>query len=173
LAGKVDRRPDRAHEMYQLHVDGTRRLLEAADEQDVDRVVVASTSGTVGVGEYAEFMADEQSPYREDLLRNWPYYLSKIYAERVCRKFVDETDLEVVLMRPTLLLGPGDVNQSSTNDVVLFLKRKIPATMSGGMSFVDVRDTADAFLRAMEVGKSGEAYLLGQANLRLEEFFER
>jgi len=173
LAGKVDRRPDRAHEMYELHVDGTRRLLEAADEEEVERVVVASTSGTVGVGEHSEFVATEESAYREDLLRGWPYYLSKIYAERVCREFIEDHDLEVVLMRPTLLLGPGDVNSSSTNDVVLFLKRKIPATMAGGISFVDVRDTADAFVRAMDVGNSGDAYLLGQANLTLEELFER
>ncbi len=173
LAGKVDRRPDRAHEMFDLHVDGTRRLLEAADEAGADRVVVASTSGTVGVSEDPEFVADETSPTREDLVRDWPYYLSKIYAERVCRDVAEACDLEVVVMRPTLLLGPGDERESSIGDVVLFMKRKIPATMSGGISFVDVRDAADGFVRGMEEGTAGESYLLGQANLTLEEFFER
>lgn len=173
LAGKVDRRPDHAHEMFELHVDGTRRLLEAADRAGVERAVVASTSGTVGVSESPDRVATEESPTREDLVRDWPYYLSKIYAERVCRDVADERDIEVVVMRPTLLLGPGDERESSIGDVVLFMKRKIPATMSGGISFVDARDAADGFIRAMEDGEAGESYLLGQANMSLADFFER
>jgi dihydroflavonol-4-reductase len=173
LAGKVDRRPDHAHEMFELHVDGTRRLLEAADRAGVERVVVASTSGTVGVSESPDQVATEESPTREDLVRDWPYYLSKIYAERVCRDVADERDIEVIVMRPTLLLGPGDERESSIGDVVLFMKRKIPATMSGGISFVDARDAADGFIRAMEDGTAGASYLLGQANLSLADFFER
>jgi len=173
LAGKVDRRPDRAHEMYELHVEGTRRLLDALTDIEVDKIVVASTSGTVGVSEDPNVVATEESDTKESILRDWPYYLSKIYAERVCRQLADAHDLPIVLMRPTLLLGPGDWRGSSTNDVVLFLKGEIPAVMSGGISFVDVRDAADAFVRAMERGTPGEAYLLGAVNLALAEYFER
>lgn len=173
LAGKVDRRPEGAHLMYDLHVEGTRRLLGALVDRDVEKVVVASTSGTVGVSKDPNFVATEDSPTAEPLVKDWPYYLSKIYAERVCRRFHRDHDLPVVLMRPTLLLGPGDRRRSSTGDVVLFLKKKIPGLMSGGLSFVDVRDTAEAFRLAMERGEAGESYLLGQVNLSLSEFFER
>jgi dihydroflavonol-4-reductase len=173
LAGKVTRDRSRAHEMYSLHVEGTRRLFGALLEEDVDRIVYASTSGTVGVGESPDFLATDDSPMAEPIVRDWPYYLSKIYAERVCEKYVEDHDLPVVIMRPTLLLGPGDRNRSSTGDVILFLERKIPAAMPGGMSFVDVRDTADAFISAMERGDVGETYLLGACNLPISDFLKR
>jgi len=173
LAGKVERRPDRSYEMYELHVDGTRRLLRAAEGRDVDKIVVASTSGTVGVSDDPNFVATEEANTKESIVREWPYYLSKIYAERVCREFYRDRDLPVVLMRPTLLLGPGDWRGSSTDDIALFLKGDIPALMSGGISFVDVRDAADGFIRAMERGEPGQSYLLGAVNLELSEYFER
>ena len=173
LAGRVERDPERAHLMYDLHVDGTRRLLDALRGQPVQKIVVASTSGTVGVSEDPNTIADDHSPSVERLVRRWPYYLSKIYAERVCLRYVEEYDMPVVLMRPTLLLGPGDVNNSSTGDVALFLQRKIPTTPSGGLSFVDVRDVADAFLAAAEKGRPGQAYLLGAVNLTVAKFFRR
>lgn len=174
LAGRVERDPARSHLMYDLHVEGTRRLLDALRDQPVDKIVVASTSGTVGVSTDPDQVADDDSPHAEHVVHRWPYYLSKIYAERVCQRFVDEHDLPIVIMRPTLLLGPGDRKQSSTGDVALFMQQKIPSVPRGGLSFVDVRDVADAFIAAMERAPGdGRTYLLGATNLKLRDFFER
>jgi dihydroflavonol-4-reductase len=173
LAGKVDRSADGAHRMYTLHVEGTRHLLGALLEEQVERIVVASTSGTVGVSESPNVVATEDSEPAEELIRHWPYYLSKLYAERVCDRFAQQHDLPIVLMRPSLLLGPGDWSRSSTGDVIQFLRGDIPVALDGGVSFVDVRDAADAFIRAMRDGEVGESYLLGAANMPLERFFER
>lgn len=173
LAGLVERNPKRAHIMYDLHVEGTRHLLDALRDQPVVKIVYASTSGTVGVSKDPDFIADERSATAEQVVKNWPYYLSKIYAERVVDRFVDKHNMPIVTMRPTLLLGPGDRKQSSTGDVLRFLQKKIPATVEGGLSFVDVRDAADAFILAMEHGKPGQRYLLGACNLTTEQFFRR
>ncbi len=173
LAGRVERDPDQAHLMYELHVEGTRRLLDALREQPVERIVYASTSGTVGVSRDPDFMATDDSPTVENVVRRWPYYLSKIYAERVVERFVAKHDMPIVTMRPSLLLGPGDRQGSSTGDVVLFLQKKIPTSPSGGLSFVDVRDVADAFLLAMERGTPGRTYLLGADNVPFEDYFKR
>lgn len=175
LAGRVERDRSKSHLMYSLHVDGTRMLLDALRDSntEVKKIVVASTSGTVGVGESSDFMADDDSPHAESIVRNWPYYLSKIYAERLCFDYVARFEMPIVQMRPTLLLGPGDFRESSTGDVVLFLNKKVPGVIEGGMSFVDVRDTATAFVKAMEVAEGGETYLLGAENLKVRDFFER
>lgn len=172
LAGRVERDRSKAHEMYALHVDGTRRLLRGAADAGVEKVVVASTSGTIGVGEHPDFVAHDDAPYAEQVVRNWPYYLSKIYAEKTCDALAEETGLAVVQMRPTLLLGPGDRRQSSTGDVVLFMQGRVPAIPSGGLSFVDVRDAASAFVAAMDDAPAGSKYLLGAANMTLEHFFD-
>jgi dihydroflavonol-4-reductase len=173
LAGKVERDRSRAHRMYDLHVEGTRRLLGALVDKDVEKIVYASTSGTVGVSKDPDFVASEDSPTAEKIVKDWPYYLSKIYAERVCAKFIEKHDMPIVMMRPTLLLGPGDRKQSSTGDVVLYLKKKVPAPMPGGMSFVDVRDTADAFIAAMDKASGGDTFLIGATNLSIVEFLKR
>lgn len=172
LAGRVERDADQAHTMYALHVDGTRRLLDALVGTEVKKVVVASTSGTVGVSQHAEDIANDFSPMAENVVRNWPYYLSKIYAERVCDRYVREHELPIVQLRPTLLLGPGDDRRSSTKDVENFLNGKIPTTPPGGLSFVDARDVAKAFVSAADVAEPGSKYLLGSANMTMDAFFE-
>src|SRR5262249_57986308 len=48
LAGAVSRDPDDAQRMMRLHVDGTRRVLERMAAAGVPRMVLASTSGTIG-----------------------------------------------------------------------------------------------------------------------------
>ncbi len=173
LAGRVERDPRDAHLMYELHVEGTRRLLDALREQPVQKIVVASTSGTVAVSADPDALPDEDAPTTEGLVKDWPYYLSKIYAERVCQRFIDTHQLPIVIMRPALLLGPGDRHQSSTGDVVRFLQKKIPASMQGGLAFVDARDAAAAFILAMDHATPGSSYLLGACNLTLDKFFKR
>lgn len=173
LAGRVERDPENAHVMYDLHVEGTRRLLDALREQSIERIVYASTSGTVGVSKNPDFVADHLSPTAEHVVKKWPYYLSKIYAERVVERFVRKYNMPIVTMRPTLLLGPEDLKASSTGDIVLFMRKKIPAAINGGLSYVDVRDAADAFILGMDNGTNGSSYLLGACNLTLEDFFKR
>lgn len=174
LAGKVERDPKRAHRLFTLHVTGTRNLLETvAATENKPRIVYASTSGTVGVTADGRTIPDDEAALATDLVKDWPYYLSKVYAEKAVDSIAARKGLDVVTMRPTLLLGPGDNRLSSTGDVQKFLDKKIPVVPSGGVSFVDVRDTAQAFIAAMSKGRSGGKYLLGSANLTFEAFFER
>jgi dihydroflavonol-4-reductase len=76
-------------------------------------------------------------------------------------------------MNPTLLLGPDDERLSSTKIVLDFLARKVPYCPSGGLSIVDVRDAAAAFIAAAEKGQHQEKYLIGSANMKFSEFFGR
>jgi dihydroflavonol-4-reductase len=67
----------------------------------------------------------------------------------------------------------GGSHGSSTEDVRLFLEGAIPAVPAGGLSFVDVRDAAEAMRLAMERGRGGERYLVGACNLTVRDFFGR
>jgi dihydroflavonol-4-reductase len=168
LAGFVSRDPDDGQRMMRVHIDGTRRLLDAAKAAGVGRVVVASTSGTIAVSKDPEAIADESWPFATELVGNWPYYLSKIYQEKLAATYAN-----VVIVNPSLLLGPGDERQSSTGDVKKFLRKEIPIVPPGGINFVDARDAAQATIAAMERGRAGERYLLGGPNWTLAEFFGR
>jgi len=172
LAGRVSFDPADPRELYALHVDGTRRLLEAAAAAGVKRVILASTSGTIAVSRQ-ERVATEADHYPISLVAGWPYYLSKIYQERTALRIHAETGLPVVVLNPSLVLGPGDERLSSTDAVFKFLERRIPAMPSGGLSFVDVRDASRAFAAALSRGRPGERYLLGGANMSFRDFFGR
>jgi dihydroflavonol-4-reductase len=172
LAGAVSRDPDDAQRMMRLHVDGTRRVLERMAAAGVKRMVLASTSGTIGVSKSEEIL-DESAPYAEEIVAGWPYYASKIYQERLAFEHGERLGIAVVAVNPSLLLGPGDRRLSSTGDVRKFLKRQIPTIPDGGISFVDARDAAAATASALERGRAGQRYLLGGPNWTTKEFFAR
>ena len=171
-AGLVSRRPEDAEELYRVHVDGTKTTLDAARAAGVTRVVLASTSGVVAVTKDPDEVRDERAEAPMDLLARWPYYRSKLFAEKAG---LDRSGpgFEVLAVNPTLLLGPGDDRGSSTGDVVNFLEKKVPFVPAGGLSFVDARDAAAAMILAMERGRAGERYLVSAANLTIEAFFAR
>src|SRR5439155_17329669 len=74
LAGLVSRDPKDSRKMYELHVDGTRNLLNAA--AGLQRIVLASSSGTIGVSRTRR-VATEEDDYPIETGGRWPYYLSK------------------------------------------------------------------------------------------------
>ncbi|HST53933.1 MAG TPA: NAD-dependent epimerase/dehydratase family protein [Pyrinomonadaceae bacterium] len=173
LAGRVARDSQGAHEMYRLHVEGTRVLCEAARASGVRSIVMASTSGTIAVTDAGDIVPDEEWPVPLDIISRWPYYASKLFQERVALENFSGKNRRLVIMNPSLLLGPGDERLSSTKVVLDFLARKIPTVPKGGLSFVDARDAARAFHSAMQAGAHGERYLLGAANWTFEKFFGR
>jgi dihydroflavonol-4-reductase len=172
LAGKVSRDNDDAGEMNRIHVQGTRLLCEAAKEAGVKTIVLASSSGTIAVSEDDQ-VHDETYPPPLEIISRWAYYASKYYQERTVLESFDGDGRRLVIMNPTLLLGPDDERLSSTKVVLDLLGRKIPYTPSGGLSFVDARDAAAVFITALEKGRHQEKYLLGAANMTFAEFFAR
>ncbi len=172
LAGRVSWNPDDAREMYALHVEGTKLLLEEAHAAKVKRIVLASTSGTIGVS-VTDRIATEEDTYPIEVVGRWPYYASKIFEERLALGFCRDKQLPLVVLNPSLLLGPGDDRLSSTSEVLALMNGEIPAVPSGGLSLVDVRDAAEAFANALDRGLLYERHLLGGANLTLREFFDR
>src|SRR5258706_12162916 len=173
LAGKVSREKDESREMYKLHVDGTRLLCDAARKAGVKTIVLASSSGTIAVTEKGDLVPDEKYPPPLDIITRWPYYASKAYQEMAAMERFSGKGQRLVIMNPSLLLGPGDDRLSSTKVILDFMARKINAVPNGGLNFVDVRDTAKAFQVAMQKGRHGERYLLGAVNWTFVKLFDR
>jgi len=167
LAGMVSREPKDNWRLYQTHVEGTRNICEAALRHRPDKLVVVSSSGTIAVSPEPT-VHDETSGYKHDVVGEWAYYLSKIYAEKLALGY----NLPLVVVNPALLLGPGDDRNSSTRDVALFLRGELLAIPNGGMSFVDARDVAAGLIAAMRQGRPGERYLLGGPNWSFRKLIE-
>lgn len=172
LAGLVSFKNEDGRKMYELHVDATRELLKAIVESgQKPRVVLASTSGTIAVSK-TERVGTEADDYPIETVGRWPYYMSKIYEEKLTLELCKKHGLPLVVLNPALLMGPGDDRLSSTWTVVKFLQRDIPAMPGGGMCFVDVRDVAQAAVAALTKGEAYGRHLMG-VNLSMTDFFKR
>ncbi len=173
LAGKVSFRNEDGRAMYALHVDRTRELLEelAARKGSKARIILASTSGTIAVSR-VENVGNESDDYPIREVGKWPYYMSKIFEEKMAIAFCRRHELPLIVLNPSLLLGPGDERLSSTWTIVKFLERDISAMPGGGISFADVRDVASAAEAALTRGELYGRHLMG-VNMSMREFFQR
>lgn len=172
LAGKVSFAYDGAVQMNKIHVEGTRLLCEAAKENGVKNFILASSSGTSAITEDGK-ITDETYPQPVEILSKWAYYASKYYQEKTALKAFSGKGERLVILNPSLLLGDGDDRLSSTKVVLDFMAQKLPITPGGGLNFVDARDAAAAFVKAIEKGRHQERYLLGAVNWTVKEFFAR
>ena len=170
--GMVSRDKGDADKLHRLHVVGTRTALAGLKAAGVKRTVVASTSGTIAVGTDPSQIFDERDDPPLEIIASWPYYRSKLYGEHEALEASSE-GFDVIVVNPSLLLGPGDLRESSTGDVRRFLDRSVPAIPGGGYAFVDVRDAAQGMWLAFERGTPGERYLLNAKNLTIAALFQR
>ena len=175
MAGIVSRSAADEHRMMELHVEGTRKLLALAERSHIKRVILLSTSGTVAISKSPRIIGEEE-PYAIELAGRWPYYMSKIYQEKTAMEWARRTGTELIALRPSLVLGPGDRDLSSCGDVLHFLSGDVPVIPGGGLSFVDVRDVALACQLAIDASLPGlretpRTFLLGSANWSFRRFF--
>lgn len=169
-AGMVSHSRQSPEEMMRFNVDGTLAMVHAAKAIGA-RLVFISSSGTVGCFPFKDMTADEDSPYAEPLVSNWPYYVSKIRAERDARRLASHLGVELTIVRPPVLLGPDDHRHRSTAYVKKVLENKVPAVPRGGMHFTDVRDVASALVRIHELERPRAVYHLPGHATTLREFF--
>jgi nucleoside-diphosphate-sugar epimerase len=170
LAALVRHSRRRSAEVYRTNIEGTLALVRLAATRRC-RIVFVSTSGTVGCFREPEAFADEDAPYREDLIARWPYYHSKLVAERRARSLADELGLDLVIVRPPVLLGPGDHRFRTTGHLLRYLRGRLPFLIRGGIHFADVRDVASALVRAGERPDVRPVYNLPGTACGIAEFF--
>lgn len=170
LAAVIRHSRKNPEDIYQTNIEGLLAMIRLADCLKC-RVVFVSTSGTVGCFDRPDQWADEDSPYCEATVGSWPYYDSKIQAEKMARELAAELGVEFVIIRPPILLGPGDHRNRATAHLQRLLQGKLPFILKGGMHFVDIRDAIPAILKAMRIPKPRPIYHLTGTECSIPEFF--
>jgi nucleoside-diphosphate-sugar epimerase len=145
--------------------EGTLRVLKAARDAGASRVVLTSSFAAVGyspkaVRDYTE--ADWTDPATPGLP---PYPRSKAVAERAAWNFIETEggDTQLVVVNPTFIAGPSLVPslRSSLSFFKGIIEGTVPALPRQRFGVVDVRDVADAHVRAMATpAAAGKRYLL-------------
>ncbi|MDA0262880.1 MAG: NAD-dependent epimerase/dehydratase family protein [Chloroflexi bacterium] len=148
---------------------GTANVLAAARQAGVSRTVYTSTVSTVGTPKTG--LGDENTPLDARSLHGY-YKRSKLQAEQEALAMAAD-GMPLVVVNPTAPVGPWDVKPTPTGRMILdFLRRKIPAYLKTGMNLVDVADVVEGHILALEKGRSGERYILGNRNVSLKEIFD-
>jgi nucleoside-diphosphate-sugar epimerase len=145
--------------------EGALRVLRAAREAGVKRVVLTSSFAAIGYGhpvQSAPFTETDWSNLGGDDVM--PYQKSKTLAERAAWNYMDSEDgkLELAVVNPVGVFGPVLGPDYSTS--ILFVQRMMDGAVPGvpNLCFgaVDVRDVADLHLRAMtNPAAKGERFL--------------
>lgn len=154
---------------YRVNVDGTRRILDAAADAGLSRIVYTSTVGALGIPKDGTPGTEETPVGLDDMVGD--YKRSKFLAEEVAREFAGR-GLPVVIVNPSTPVGPGDIKPTPTGQMIVdFLRGKMWAYLDTGLNVVHVDDVAAGHLLAAERGRPGERYILGGWNLTLREIF--
>ena len=152
---------------YNVNVQGTKQLLETAQEVGVERMVYTSTIGAIGLPDDGG-LGTEETPISPSQLAG-DYKRSKYLAEQEVMRLA-RTGLPVVTVNPTAPVGEGDVKPTPTGQIIVdYMLGRMWAYIDTGMNLIDVDDVAIGHLRAMERGRVGERYILGHSNLTLWE----
>lgn len=157
--------PKDENELIRPAVDGTLRVLRAARDAGVKRVVVTSSFAAIGYGH-----GQRDTPYTEE---DWtdlhgsavqPYMKSKTLAERAAWDFIarEGGDMELAVVNPVGIFGPALNGDLSTSIFLVqaMLEGRMPGTPRLWLGVVDVRDVADLHLRAMtDPAAAGQRFL--------------
>ncbi|MCS7221261.1 MAG: NAD-dependent epimerase/dehydratase family protein [Anaerolineae bacterium] len=156
--------------MYEVNVKGTANLLEAASRKRIQKVVYTSTESTIGIDRKTGLGRESIIARPEELTNH--YKRSKFLAEKVALEMAQK-GLPVVVVNPTATIGPCDRKPTPTGRLILsFLNRRIPAYVDTGLNLVNVEDVARGHFLALEKGKVGERYILGNENLTFQAVLE-
>jgi dihydroflavonol-4-reductase len=141
-----------------INVGGTRNVIEACLRTGVRRLVHFSSIHAL-VQEPLEIPVDESRPL-VDSEKYPPYDRSKAAAEKEIRRGI-EKGLDAIIINPTGVIGPYDYQPSFLGEAILSMaQNRLPAMVTGGFDWVDVRDVVGGAMRAEAVAPAGATYLL-------------
>lgn len=150
---------------------GTQKLVRAAEEQGMNRMVHVSSCCVFGGGSLDD-PGTELSEFN-GFRFNSGYINSKYLAQQWILSEVEKKGLPIVVVNPTIMLGPFDTRPSSGEIILRLLRKKFQVCPTGGKNFIDVRDAARATCNALLRGIPGECYLLAGENLTFSALFRK
>jgi dihydroflavonol-4-reductase len=160
--------PSRQEIINRVNIEGTQNMLDLAQRIGVKKMVYVGTANTFSFGS-KEHPGVEDTPYKGDRY-GLDYMDSKYKAHQlVINAF--KNGLDVTIVNPTFMLGAYDSAPSSGAMVLAVYQQKVPGFAPGGRNYICVKDAAVGIANALEMGKAGESYIIGNRNMSYREAF--
>ena len=157
LASVISLSGDRSGSVTATNIDGARNVAEAALKNGVKRFIHCSSIHVFDLKDHGKTINENTIRVTTDS----PVYDRTKYAGELAVRDLIKMGLPAVVIHPTGVIGPGDHRPSRMGKVLIDLSsKKLPALISGGFNWVDVRDVCVGALAAEEFGGIGESYIL-------------
>lgn len=150
--------------LWEVNVSGTTNVIEAAEKAGVKKLVFLSTTGVYG---FTHGAVNEKTPAHAEN----PYEKSKVEGEKMVIEAAEGGKIEACVVRSAMVFGANNYWKGMLH----MLQKKYPLPCSGRNNYqiIYVKELAQAIVKALEKGKSGEIYLAaGKEKPTLNEFCE-
>jgi dihydroflavonol-4-reductase len=150
--------------MTRTATEGSGNLLAAAAAAGVRRVVMTSSSVTLGASYAPEVRAEDSNA--DDDPDEPAYVLAKIAQEREALDAARRLGVDIVFACPTMSVGAFGASLGPSNGLVTsYLADRLRLTWGGGCNIASVQDVAAGHVLLARRGEPGARYVLGGENL--------
>lgn len=154
--------------LYKINVEGTANVVNAALNAGVKKMLHVSSVAALGRIRNGEIIHEKMNWTPET--SNSKYGESKYLGEMEVWRGISE-GMEAVIVNPTIILGPGDWNDSSTA-IFKSAYNEFPWYANGTTGFVDVRDVATVMIALMHAPVTAERFIVSAHNASYRELFD-
>ena len=163
--------PARSPQINTVNIRGTENMIMACLHHKVKRLIYIGTANSFGSGSILD-PGTERNQYKSAKY-GLDYMDSKRVAQDKIMQAVNVKNLPAIVVNPTFMIGPFDSGPSSGAMILALIGNKIPCYTRGGKNYINVKDAAVGIANAIELGKVGECYILGNENLTFKEMFDK
>lgn len=157
-------------EVHNVNVNGTKNILAKCRQYKVKRLVYISSVHAIPAPDRVSTLYEVSRFPKDEVVG--AYAITKAEASQAVLDAGKE-GLDVVVLHPSGIIGPYDPGNNHMVDLILkYLRRKLPAGVTGGYDFVDVRDVAGGIISAIDKGRKGECYILSNRYVTVSEILE-
>ena len=168
-AGMISFYPAEAELMRKVNIEGTANVVNVALSTGIKKLGYISSIAALGRNSTIGIV-DEECYFKTTKLDS-NYALSKYYAEQEVWRASQE-GLNVVIVNPSVILGPGDWNKGSSQ-IFQKIHSGLKFYTTGSTGYVDVIDVANSLINLLFSGKKNERFIVNGANLKYRDCFDR
>lgn len=168
-AAMVSFLPKERDKMMQVNIEGTANVVNTAMHAGVKKLCHISSIAALG-STIDGSMITEETWWKNNPSNSY-YAISKYGAEREVWRAAEE-GLNVVIVNPSFIIGPGDTSKSSS-EAFGILRKGASWYTNGANGYVDVRDVAHAAIKLIESDVLNQRFILNAANLSYRSFFDK
>jgi len=154
------------------NIQGTKNIVDIAVEHDIP-LIYTSSIHAINAPEDGSLISEQTKLATDYATKRGIYDYSKATATQYILDNMRNHGLKAIIIHPTGVSGPNDYRPSFFGmGLISLVKSGIKSTISGCYDYVDVRDVVSAMLKAYELKKYGERYILSGEILSMKDFAE-